>query len=112
MKRRRQIRAQNTDHSMTSPALIDTDIAPQCCFCPHIASSIAFIHQIDHCNNSDLTPDGAAIYLICPACLDAYAVILACEISRYIGALEPAIMCKACGRPIQSLHDVIEVRPL
>jgi hypothetical protein len=110
MKRRRQIRFENAPQSTTISTLVDT--APQCCVCAVIASSIALVHQIDHCNNSDLTPDGAAIYLLCPACLDACTVAVSRELSRYVDAFEPAIMCDTCGRSIQTLHDIIEVQPL
>jgi hypothetical protein len=112
MKRRRQTRVQDTGHPMPSSVLIETDIAPQCSVCPLLASSIALVHQIDHCNNSELTPDGAAIYLLCAACLDACTVAIGRELSRYLDAFEPAIVCNTCGRPIETLHDVIEVQPL
>jgi hypothetical protein len=92
--------------------IIAADIAPQCCVCPLIASSLALVHQIDRCNNSDLTPDGAAIYLLCAACLDACTVAIGGELSRYLKVFEPAIVCNTCGRPIQTLHDVIDVQPL
>jgi hypothetical protein len=110
MKRRRNIRVENPAQSAIIPVLVDT--APQCCVCTVIASSIALVHQVDHCDNSDLTPDGAAIYLLCPACLDACTVAVGRELSRYLDAFEPAIMCDSCGRSIETLHDIIEVQPL
>jgi hypothetical protein len=97
---------------MTSPVLVDADIAPQCSVCPLVASSVALVHQIDHCNNSNLTPDGDAIYVLCAACLDACTVAIGRELSRYLDAFEPAIVCNTCGRPIETLHDIIEVQAL
>jgi hypothetical protein len=112
MNRPRRIRVQNTDHPMNIPGVIDADIAPQCCACPLIASSIALVHRLDDCDNSGLTPDGAAIFPLCSACLDDCMGALGRQLSRSINAFEPAVACDTCGRLIQALCDIIEVQPL
>jgi hypothetical protein len=82
--------------------------------CGQPAAYIAHIHRVDGCGIEDLTPDGAAVLLLCGSCLSRTAAHLGRDTAnRIFWAPEAATVgCLTCGRPLHRLSDLLETEAL
>jgi hypothetical protein len=91
------------------------DLIPACdAECGQPAAYIAHIHRVDGCAIEDLTPDGAAVLLLCGSCLSRTAAHLGRDTAnRIFWAPQAATVgCLTCGRPLHRLSDVLETEAL
>jgi hypothetical protein len=88
--------------------------------CHEPATYAARVHQLDCCEPRGrnepraLTSDGAVVLLLCIHCLAGTAHLIKGDISNRLTAVPRGgrIHCLTCGRPIASLHDLLEAQRL
>lgn len=108
--------------SFMSPASIE-QIRPECdgkVHCHDPAAYAVRIHQVDCCEprgdkeTRDLTADGAVVLLLCTPCLAGTARLIEGDLANRLAALPHGvrISCQTCGRPIATLHDVLDAERL
>ncbi|WP_044109758.1 hypothetical protein [Mycobacterium canetti] len=84
------------------------------------AEYAARIHQVDCCEprgDNDpraLTSDGAIVQLLCIHCLAGTAHLIQGDIANRLAKRPRSdrLDCRTCGRPIASLHDILETERL
>jgi hypothetical protein len=94
-------------------AQLDEAIHPECDSgdCHLLATHVARIHQLDHCNDERYDADGAQVLLLCVHCLAAVAVRIVDDLTRRIPA-GWRVECLTCGRPVACLHDLLEAEKI
>jgi hypothetical protein len=91
------------------------DLIPACdAECGQQAAYIAHIHRVHGCSIAGLTPDGAAVLLLCGSCLSRTAARLGRDVAHRIfwTPVSDPVGCMTCQRPIYRLSDVLKTEAL
>jgi hypothetical protein len=104
-----------SDGGFGTPFHAALDMSPDCdAECGQQAAYIAHIHRVHGCSIAGLTPDGAAVLLLCGSCLSRTAARLGRGVAHRIfwSPERATVGCHTCGRPLHRLADVLETEAL